>query len=51
MSYAVKVYLGGMVILGVLACVPPGSLLFVALSALCGGLALLTNYMDKGGFE
>jgi hypothetical protein len=49
MSLEVKFYLVAMVVAGVLACIPPGSLVLVATSALFGGLALMTNYMDKGG--
>lgn len=50
MSVEVKTYLALMVVAGVLACIPPGNLVLVAISALFGGLALMTNYMDKGGF-
>lgn len=51
MSLEVKGLLALMVVAGVLACIPPGSLVLVGFSAAFGGLALLTNYMDKGGFE
>ena len=50
MSLEVKFMLAAMVVAGAFACIPPGSLVFVAISAAFGGLALLTNYMDKGGF-
>ena len=49
MSYEVKAYLTGMVVAGVLACIPPGDLVLVAISALFAGMALLKNFVDKGG--
>lgn len=50
MSNQVKMYLVAMVVFGVLACIPPGSLWFAAASALFGVLALGQNFSDKGGF-